>query len=133
MAYTSPHLLIYYYPRESFRALFRQQVRYGEGRAKFVRKHPQAFTWETLVPAAISLFFFSIPFAFLFLRYSSPISITYFAITLLYSSVLLATGFRESIGSKRYFPGVLVAFAIWATHMGLGWGFLKKIFFLDKS
>jgi succinoglycan biosynthesis protein ExoA len=50
-AYTSPKLTVRYYPRESLPALFRQMVRYGRGRFRFVRKHPDALTVNQLVPA----------------------------------------------------------------------------------
>lgn len=51
-AYTSPKLTVRYYPREDLKGLFRQMVRYGRGRFRFIRKHPEAVTLNQLVPAA---------------------------------------------------------------------------------
>ncbi len=132
MAYTSPDLLIYSYPRGSFFSLFKQQVRYGEGRAKFVKKHPDGFTWETPIPAGIFLFFILSPFAFLFLKNIPEISIANIAIVFLYCLIILTTGIHEAIVRRRFFPAIIAALAIWTTHIGLGWGFVKTIFPLKK-
>jgi glycosyltransferase involved in cell wall biosynthesis len=128
MAYTSPDLLIYSYPRESLLALFKQQVRYGKGRARFLRKHPDGLTIETLVPAGIFLFFLLSPFVFLILRHSNAIVIFSLGMMFMYWFILLLTGILEAVNRKRFFPAVFVAAAIWTIHMGLGWGFLKTIF-----
>lgn len=131
LAYTDPDLLVYYYPRESFSALFKQQVRYGAGRAKFVMKHPESFTKETIIPPLIFLLFTLLPLAFLSLMKFPIICIFYFAIFLLYCMIVVITGFFEAITVKRFVAGFLVALGIWITHMGLGWGFIKT-FLLPK-
>ena len=128
LAYTSPKLLIYSYPRNSFWALFRQQVRYGEGRARFVRKHSDGFTKETPIPAVIFLFFFISPLVVLAFGRFPLIGIIYAALMSFYWVSLLVTGFAEAFKRKRFFPGILIFLAIWMTHMGLGWGFMKTIF-----
>lgn len=136
-AYTSRKLLIYSYPRNSFRALFRQQTRYGEGRARLVKKHPGGMTLETPIPAAIFLFFVMSPLIVLASLGFPLIGIIYAALMSLYWLPLLVTGFAEALNRKRFFSGILVSLAIWTTHMGLGWGFLKTIFlplhFLNKQ
>lgn len=124
-AFTSPDLLIYSYPRESFLALFKQQTRYGEGRARFVRKHPDGFTKETLIPSCIFLFFILSPFAFLGLT-SLP-QFFYLVIMCLYWMILLITGFFEAIKRGDLIQGFFVALGVWTTHMGLGWGFIKTL------
>ncbi|MFP5221208.1 MAG: glycosyltransferase family 2 protein [Acidobacteriota bacterium] len=55
-SYTSPGLMVYYYPRESLSGLWRQMVRYGRGRVRLGRKHPASFGLNTLVPAGLVLF-----------------------------------------------------------------------------
>lgn len=55
----SPLFEVRYYPRRSYRALFLQVRRYGMGRARFVRKHPERFRLELLVPSAVVLFWLS--------------------------------------------------------------------------
>jgi len=127
MAYTSPDLLIYSYPRESFSALFKQQVRYGEGRAKFIKKHPRGFTIETLFPALICVCFLSLPLTLLCGWHLTFWRIFHVSIISLYSAAILITGLREALIRKRFFPGIVVALAVWVTHVGLGWGFIKTI------
>ncbi len=127
LAYTSPNFLIYSYPRQSFWDLCKQQKRYGEGRARFLKKYPDGFTKETLIPAGIFLSFLLSPLAFLYSKYLGVISITYLSVLLLYWLILLITGFTEAVNKKRFFPGILIALAIWITHLGLGGGFLKTI------
>lgn len=53
--FTSPRLAVYYYPRRSLPELFRQMLRYGRGRAAFIRKHPERFRVELLAPVALVL------------------------------------------------------------------------------
>jgi cellulose synthase/poly-beta-1,6-N-acetylglucosamine synthase-like glycosyltransferase len=124
-AYTSPDLLIYYYPRKTLKALFTQQVRYGEGRAKFVLKHPGGFTKETLIPAGILIFFAFGPLAVALQFIFPAISFAYTAILITYFAILFFTGSTEALKRKRLMPGLLVAMAIYITHLGLGFGFLK--------
>jgi len=126
MAYTSPDLLIYSYPRESLSSLFRQQVRYGVGRARLARKHMGGLTKETPIPSIIFLFFIASPFAALLSIRSPAIGLAYGTLMGLYWLVLVATGIKEAISRKRFFPGIFVSMGIWITHMGLGWGFLRS-------
>ena len=126
-SFTSPLFLIYSYPRFSFKDLFRQQTRYGEGRARFIKKHAEGFTKETPIPLLIFLFFISFPVFFFLIPDIYLLSIPYALVFILYWSILLITGFKEAIARKRFFPGILIAGSIWVTHMGLGWGFLKHL------
>jgi succinoglycan biosynthesis protein ExoA len=128
MAYTSQGLLIYSYPRKSLSSLFHQQVRYGVGRARLVRKHIGGLTKETPIPALIFLFFAVLPLVALLSIRFPVIGITYGTLVVLCCLILLITGIKEAMSRERFFPGFLIAAAIWVTHMGLGWGFLKTIF-----
>jgi succinoglycan biosynthesis protein ExoA len=51
----TPHVAVHYYPRASLTGLFRQMMRYGAGRVRLLRKHPQTFTLPIFVPAAFLL------------------------------------------------------------------------------
>lgn len=133
MAYTSPDLLIYSYPRESLLSLFHQQVRYGVGRARLVQKHVGGLSIETPMPSLIFIFFVALPLAALLSMHSSAIGVVYGTFLLLYCLILLMTCIKEAMSKRRFFPGFLIATAIWITHMGLGWGFLKTIFSSMKA
>lgn len=124
-AYTTPRFLIYSYPRESIRALFRQQVRYGEGRARFVHKHPEGFTVETAIPVALLLFLAGLPLVIAGRQILGHLASLYTFGVLLYAVTLLTTGMREAVSRGRFLIGVYVAAAIGATHIGLGWGFMQ--------
>lgn len=131
-SFISPELLIYSYPRETLPALFKQQVRYGVGRARLIQKHPEAFTKETLIPVGV-LFgsFLAVPASVLYAKMTVLSSLA-IGIMGLYWLILLLTGFKESISRRTFLPGILVFLSIWSTHLGLGWGFIKTIFLPPK-
>jgi succinoglycan biosynthesis protein ExoA len=48
----TPEVRVHYYPRSSLPGLFRQMVRYGRGRVRLLRKHPDTFSPAVFVPPA---------------------------------------------------------------------------------
>lgn len=128
-AYTSPRLLIYSYPRESLLALFKQQVRYGIGRAKFVIKHKNGFTKETPIPSLILLFLVSSPLVLLITSNIPVLKYIYCALIIFYLSTIFITGIVEAMKRDNFFAGFIVGSSIMLTHLGLGWGFIKKFIF----
>ncbi len=52
-AYTDPRVAVYYEPRSSFSGLFRQMMRYGTGRVRLARKHPESASLSQWAPAAL--------------------------------------------------------------------------------
>lgn len=132
-AYTSPKFLIYSYPRNSLRELFKQQTRYGEGRARFIGKHRSGFTLETLIPTGIFLYFSSIPFALLLSDRAPVLFVVYIFPALVYLMILFATGTSAAVSLKKPVGGVFITLAILVTHLGLGWGFLKSVLLLRSQ
>ena len=126
-AYTSPELTIYSYPRQTLAALFRQMVRYGVGRARCLRKHPNSFTKELLIPPAIFLFFAGLPLVAAVACLIPLVGIACAVLPLLYWLPVLAAGMAQAVRQRRILPGFYVAATIWLIHMGLGYGFLKTI------
>lgn len=119
--YFSNKLKVNYYPRSSFSALFKQMVRYGLGRFRFISKHPERFTIETITPA----------FFLLTLLVSSMLGMfhpVFFKIMLAIASLYLITLSFEGIKINRkhntrfYF---LIPMIICHVHIGLGIGFIK--------
>jgi succinoglycan biosynthesis protein ExoA len=47
----TPMIQVRYFPRTNLRGLFRQIVRYGRGRVRLWRKHPDSFSWGSFLPA----------------------------------------------------------------------------------
>jgi succinoglycan biosynthesis protein ExoA len=50
--YFTPRVRVRYHPRSSLAGLFRQMVRYGRGRVRLLRKHPETFSLPGFAPAA---------------------------------------------------------------------------------
>ncbi len=48
----APRVRVHYHPRTSLSGLFRQMMRYGRGRMRLARKHPETFSLPGFVPAA---------------------------------------------------------------------------------
>lgn len=129
LSYTSPSLLIYSYPRESLRALFRQQTRYGIGRAKLVRKHPDAFSKESLVPVGILGLSLLTPLAVIVSPVTPLPALIVLVSAALYAAILMGTGLVEAGKRGKFLPFIYVALAVWITHVGLGWGFVTTFLF----
>jgi succinoglycan biosynthesis protein ExoA len=47
----APNLRVHYHPRSTLTGLFRQMLRYGRGRVRLMRKHPETFSLSSLLPA----------------------------------------------------------------------------------
>jgi len=128
--YTSPKLTVRYYPREDLKGLLRQMIRYGKGRWRFIRKHPEALTLNQLVPASFvaGLSLLLVIGVMESLTTGSSKSSSHLAtqalgyLYTLYALIIIAESLRISArnGWKylRYLP--MIFFAI---HFGLGWGF----------
>lgn len=125
--YTSPLLTVRYYPRENISGLFRQMMRYGKGRRRFIKKHPQALTVNQLIPAGfvvgLSLLGFSLVFFFI-----TGISIPMFLLAIPYVVYLLLVIFETiKIALRNEIKYVIhVPVIIFVIHFALGYGFLKE-------
>jgi succinoglycan biosynthesis protein ExoA len=136
-AYMSPSLAIKYYPRESLRGLFKQMARYGKGRFKFVKKHPEAVDLNMLIPpifvlGLLVLITFGLYFAFSFLsRVNRPALIDvamgilgsiYGAYVILVLGESLRIGLKKGSRFLKYLPPIFLTI-----HFGLGFGFLREM------
>jgi succinoglycan biosynthesis protein ExoA len=132
--YMSPLLAIKYYPRRNLRGLFKQMARYGEGRFKFIRKHPEAFTLEMIIPA-IFVIGICLILILIFLNIISPFSVFNIILVFLiiaysfYVLLILSESLRITLKSRLAYIYYLPAI-FFTIHCGLGWGFLKGVFFL---
>lgn len=125
--YTSPALTVRYYPREDLRGLFRQMTRYGKGRRRFTRKHPEALTANQLVPAAFvaGLCALLLSLALVVVTgATAPLVITvipYALYLLLLAGVTLSVMLREGVRDAIPVPAILCVI-----HFALGYGFLRE-------
>lgn len=116
-AYTSPSLMVKYYPRENLRGLFHQLARYGQGRLRFLKKRPESLSVETFVPLGLVLCL-----ALFFCTGSGVLG----ALIALY--VGLVFFFSLQIARRwgwRHFGYLVAIYPV--IHLGLGWGSLKEV------
>jgi glycosyltransferase involved in cell wall biosynthesis len=131
--YMSPDLMVKYYPRDTLRGLFRQMSRYGQGRFKFVKKHPETLNLNQVLPTVfvggLILFIlsgFALPFIVnrAFSIPLVPFFFSLFSVYGLYFLIVMLESLRLGLKSGwRYFPFLPGIF--FCVHIGLGHGFLK--------
>jgi GT2 family glycosyltransferase len=118
--WTSPRLAVSYEPRGTLSGLLRQMVRYGRGRARLHRKHPAAFTLESLVPAAFAL---GLPLLVAAPFLPRPLALAAVAPYALYAVLsLVASALAAARRGWALLP--LLPLAFLCVHAGLGWGYV---------
>ena len=127
-SYIDPRLKVHYYPRASLSGLWKQMARYGRGRFRFVREHPDALSVGQLLPAAMLGWFIAGGIVSVF---SSVVAKVLLTSLVLYAGMVLA--FSIGLGLRRGWRHLLVAPAIYPViHFGLGWGFLLEALRIDQ-
>jgi succinoglycan biosynthesis protein ExoA len=117
--YFTPRVGVRYVPRDSLVKLFRQMIRYGRGRVRLLRKHPDTFSVPGFVPGAF--------LAGLLL--GPPLAAGVPVLWLVYGSALalyaaLVAGFSVALARLERRPSLLPWLpAVFATvHLGAGTG-----------
>jgi succinoglycan biosynthesis protein ExoA len=123
LCFFTPKVAVCYHPRSSLAGLFRQMVRYGRGRVRLLRKHPETFTGLGFLPAAFLLGVVAGPaFAWLspwlLLAYAGSLGL--YALIVALASLVLAVRARD----LRLLPWLPLAFA--TIHVGAGAGILRE-------
>jgi succinoglycan biosynthesis protein ExoA len=120
----APELAIRYFPRSSLRGLFFQLTRYGRGRVRLIRKHPDTLSAGSLIPAAWMAGLMTGPLGCLAW---SPLWRVYFGVASFYLAVVLATSAEAALRRRR--PRLLgwlpLVFA--TVHAGAGCGALCEL------
>lgn len=128
--YFSPRIAVNYFPRSSLRELYWQMLRYGRGRVRFSRKHPETWTIGTLLPAILvagtvlgPLVCSILPDCWLF----------YFTVLIVYGMTILGESLRLALlnRSASILPWLPAVFA--AIHLGSGTGVLSEAFNRHRS
>ncbi len=120
----SPKLTVIYHPRNSLGQLFRQMMRYGLGRARLAKLHPDAVTFAQLIPA---IFVVAVPFGALLSFLFPQLALFYTACLASYLIALLVTGI-SSVHSLGFQTAMIIVGALIVIHAGLGIGFIKGLF-----
>ena len=121
-SFIDPRLKIHYYPRTSLRGLWKQLVRYGRGRFRFVRKHPEALSVGQLLPAAMLCCLITVGVVSLFSVVGLKVLLT---VLLSYIGIVLA--FSVWLGMRHGWRHLWTAPAIYfVIHFALAFGFLAE-------
>ena len=119
--YMSPSLTIKYYPRENLIGLFNQMTRYGIGRAKMLKKHPETLTFNGIIPVFfVAGIKFLLILGFFYNLFWWVFIFVYLAYFLIISLVSWSIAKEETF---KYFKLFMPIFFV--IHFGLGVGFLK--------
>lgn len=122
--YFTPSLRVRYFPRSSLPGLFHQLARYGRGRVRLVRKHPETFSAGGFIPAAWLAGLITGPLAALAWP---PLWWVYFGAIALYLAVVLATSIGVVLRACK--PALLawLPLVFFTIHAGSGWGSLSEL------
>jgi succinoglycan biosynthesis protein ExoA len=119
----TPRVQVRYHPRGTLAGLFRQMARYGRGRVRLLRKHPETFTPACFAPAAFLLGVAAGPALAWLAPWLAPLyagALGLYALVLLAGSLALAGKARDA----RLLPWLPLAFL--AIHAGAGAGILLE-------
>jgi succinoglycan biosynthesis protein ExoA len=119
----TPKVAVRYHPRSSLGGLFRQMVRYGRGRVRLLRKHPETFSVLGFLPAAFLLGVVAGPALawlspWLMLAYAGSVGL--YALIVALGSLVLTVRARD----VRLLPWLPLAFG--AIHGGAGAGIVHE-------
>jgi succinoglycan biosynthesis protein ExoA len=115
----TPSVQVHYYPRDSLTGLFGQMVRYGRGRARLLRKHPETLSLPGFVPAA---FLAGVVAGSLLACVSSLLAVVYAAVLGIYGATLLLFSIALCVRERdaRLLP--LFPLVYLTIHVGAGAG-----------
>jgi succinoglycan biosynthesis protein ExoA len=119
-----PQISVRYHPRANLKALFRQMMRYGRGRARFLRKHPETLSLGTLLPA---VFVAGLPVGALISVYSMPIAVLYGSSLAVYIAIVLGVSMELAHQHRRLIFFVWIALIFVTIHVACGAGMLMEM------
>jgi succinoglycan biosynthesis protein ExoA len=121
----TPRVQVQYHPRATLAGLFRQMTRYGRGRVRLLRKHPDSFSAPGFLPAA---FLCGLALGPLTALCHPLLALTYAGALGAYVLILLL--FSVALCVRRRDPALLPLLPlVFATvHAGAGWGVLYEAF-----
>jgi succinoglycan biosynthesis protein ExoA len=119
----TPRVAVRYYPRSRLTGLFRQMARYGRGRVRLLRKHPDTFSLPCFLPALFMLGLLTGPMVAL---HSDWLAGIYAGTVSVYVLIVLATSIGLSVRARdlRMLPWLPLVFS--TIHVGAGLGVLGE-------
>ena len=122
----TPRIAAHYAPRETLRGLFRQLFRYGCGRIRLWRKHPETLSIKTLLPGVFVLgciLGFALAWMARWLAAAYALTLASYCVTVLAGSIVAAAK-RPSLAVMVWLPLVFVTI-----HVAAGAGLLWEMIF----
>ncbi len=121
--FATPDIRFFYFPRNSFRKLFKQYYNYGGARVKVIQKHPDFLRIKHIIPTAFIITLFATGILGIFDRFFFRLFLGS-AIAYLMGSLAFSAAISSKQGWKHL--GLLpISFA--ALHFGYGIGFAQGI------
>jgi succinoglycan biosynthesis protein ExoA len=120
----TPRIQAHYHPRSSLTGLVKQMTRYGRGRARLLRKHPDTFTLAGFLPA---LFLLGLLAGAALSCFSPWLAVAYLGSLALYLTAVVTTSLHITWAARdpSLFPWLLLVFP--AIHAGAGLGILQEL------
>lgn len=120
----TPRVAVHYHPRATLPGLFRQLTRYGRGRVRLLRKHPETFSFKSLLPALFLLGVLAGPLVCWF----APLRMVYLGTLALYAGLLLLFTVTLSAQARRLDWLVKLPLVFPTIHLAAGYGLLREWF-----
>jgi succinoglycan biosynthesis protein ExoA len=115
----APEARVHYRPRANLSGLFKQMIRYGRGRVRLLRKHPDTFSLPGFVPAA---FLAGVVVGPLFAWWSFAAAMLYVGVLGVYAALLLFASLALCIRERDASLLPLLPLVFLAIHAGAGAG-----------
>jgi succinoglycan biosynthesis protein ExoA len=122
--YLIPDLAVQYQPRDSLVGLFRQLARYGRGRVRMFRKHPESFSIMAFVPA---VFFIGIAVGPLLCSMLPVLWYVYWAVIGGYLLAILAASTHAAYKEQNLALLPWLPLVFLAVHLGSAWGTFAEL------
>ncbi len=140
--YFTPDIAVRYVPRGTLSGLAKQLIRYGKGRVRLSRKHPETSSWKSFLPAAFVIGLICGVFFCLTLLLSAafgfgtalwPVCTLFGGIVAFYVAIVLIESFRIAWKTRKAFYFFLLPGVFATIHIASGWGLLKEMLFPGTS
>jgi succinoglycan biosynthesis protein ExoA len=117
----TPRVGVTYYPRATLTGLFRQMTRYGRGRVRLLRKHPDSFSLLGFLPAA---FLCGAVLGPLTALCHPLLAVVYASVMAFYALILLLFSIGACVRRRDAAMLPLLPLIFATVHAGAGWGVL---------
>ncbi|MGD9127624.1 MAG: glycosyltransferase family 2 protein, partial [Planctomycetia bacterium] len=120
----TPKIAVTYYPRNTLTGLFFQMIRYGRGRIRILRKHPETFGLGSFLPLA---FLVGLVIGLPLILVHPVFMMIYLGCLAIYFTAALGIGVMAGLTSGSMAIAPLVPIVALVIHAGAGYGTLAEL------